>query len=131
MGDRLDHTLVNPNQMRHYGTDVQDNPISNRPLSIITKDGEFCMKLMMEGTIIYMDTSTPSQRELQECPHIILTSPHPWNSNAVKFPKAKYELHDIIHDYCLISATQLSDVAQSDKAIDDESSIFDLTAMHR
>jgi len=75
MGYSLDHTLINPNQLRHYGTDVQDNSMSNRPLSFITEDGEFCMELMMEGTIIYMDTFTPSQRELQECPHIILTSP--------------------------------------------------------
>ena len=55
----------------------------------------------------------------------------PWNPNTVKFPKAKYELHDIIHDYRLISATQRSDVAQSDGVIDDVSSIFNLTAMHR
>ena len=27
MGDRLDHTLVNPNQMRAYGIDMQDNPV--------------------------------------------------------------------------------------------------------
>jgi len=131
MGDSLDHTLINPNQLRHYGTDVQDNPMSNRPLSILTEDGEFCMELMLEGTIIYMDTFTPSQRELQECPHIILTSPHPWNPNTVKFPNAKYELHDIIHDYRLISTTQRSNVAQSDEVIDDVSSIFSLTAMHR
>ena len=89
------------------------------------------MELMMESTIIYMDTFTPSQRELQECPHIILTSSHPWNPNTVKLPKAEYELHDIIHDYRLISATQRSDVAQSDEVIDDVSSIFNLTAMHR
>lgn len=131
MGDSLDHTLVNPNQLRHYGTEVQDNPMSDRPLSIITEDGEFCMELMMAGTIIYMNTFTPSQKELQECPHVTLTSSHLWDPNSVKFPKAKYELHDIINDYRLISATQRSVVIHDEAAINDESSIFSLTAMHR
>ena len=131
MGDSLDHTLVNPNQLRHYGTELQDNPMSDRPLSIITEDGEFCIELMMAGTIIYMNTFTPSQKELQECPHVTLTSSHLWDPNSVKFPKAKYELHDIINDYRLISATQRSVVIHDEAAINDERSIFSLTAMHR
>ena len=32
MGDTLQHTLVNPNQLRAYGTTVQDNPFSSTPL---------------------------------------------------------------------------------------------------
>ena len=39
MGDTLDHTLVNPNQLYHYGNRVQDNSMSEIPLSIITEDG--------------------------------------------------------------------------------------------
>ena len=26
MGDKIDHTLINPNQVRHFGIKVQDNP---------------------------------------------------------------------------------------------------------
>jgi hypothetical protein len=89
------------------------------------------MELMMAGTIIYMNTFTPSQKELQECPHVTLTSSHLWDPNSVKFPKAKYELHDIINDYRLISATQRSVVIHDEAAINDERSIFSLTAMHR
>ena len=33
MGDTLQYTLVNPNQLRAYGTTVQDNPFSPSPLS--------------------------------------------------------------------------------------------------
>ena len=40
MGDSMDTTLVNPNQLRHYGTQVQDNPMSQLPLSIITEDSD-------------------------------------------------------------------------------------------
>ena len=35
MGDKMDHTLINPNQLRHFGTIVQDNPMLSKPLSII------------------------------------------------------------------------------------------------
>ena len=38
MGDKLDHTLVNPNQLRAYGVSVQDNPFDAKPLSITTDD---------------------------------------------------------------------------------------------
>ena len=33
MGDTMSHTLINPNQLRHFGTKVQDNPMSNEPIN--------------------------------------------------------------------------------------------------
>ena len=30
MGDSLENTLFNPNQLRHFGTKVQDNPMDDR-----------------------------------------------------------------------------------------------------
>ena len=32
MGGHMDHSLVNPNKLRHYGTKVQDNPVVDRAL---------------------------------------------------------------------------------------------------
>ena len=43
MGDMLDHTLVNSNQLHRFGTQFQDKPMSKSPLSIITEDGQFIM----------------------------------------------------------------------------------------
>ena len=40
MGDTLDHTLVNPNQLRHYGNRVQDNLMQEICVSVITEDEE-------------------------------------------------------------------------------------------
>ena len=51
MGNILDHTLVNPNQIRNYGTQVQDNPMSESTLYIITEDGSFNIELSMERNI--------------------------------------------------------------------------------
>ena len=39
MGDMLYYTLANPNQLRHYGNQVQYNPMSESPLYIITEYG--------------------------------------------------------------------------------------------
>ena len=49
MGYHMKHSLTNPNQWRHFGTEVQNDPTSDRPLSIITEDNTFCMELMMDG----------------------------------------------------------------------------------
>ena len=49
MGDKMEHTLVNPNQMRLFGIMVQDNPVCESPLYIITEDGDFVLPLQMKG----------------------------------------------------------------------------------
>ena len=94
MGDSMDYTLFNPNQLRHYGTKVQDNPVAQSPLSIISDDEEFCLELSMNGTIVYFDSHTPTEKELLTCPHIVLSSPHPWDPTSVKFPKFSRTLEE-------------------------------------
>ena len=59
MGDKLDHTLVNPNQLRPYGVSIQDNPFATKPLSITTDDSS--IELYLDGTIICGDTQTPTE----------------------------------------------------------------------
>ena len=39
-----------------------------------------------DGTIIYCDTRTPTQKELEALPHIHLSSPHDWDPHDIKFP---------------------------------------------
>ena len=85
MRDSIDHSLVKPNYLRHYGNKVQDNLMSAEPLQIITYYNEFCMYIAMEVTIMCDKTRSPTYNELQTFPHIILSSPHNWNPNAVWF----------------------------------------------
>ena len=106
MGDTMDHTLINQNQLRHYGTQVQDNPMSESPLSIITEDNEFCMELSMSGTIVHFDTHSPTEEELKTCPHIVLSSPHEWNPNKVTFPKSKLTLEEELGGLRYVSTVQ-------------------------
>ena len=83
MGDKLDHTLVNPNQLWAYSVSIQDNPFNPKPLSITTDDAS--VKLYSEGTIICGDTRTPTESELGQLPRLILTSPHDWDPHNVCF----------------------------------------------
>ena len=69
MGDTMNHSLINPNQLRYFGVHVQDDPTSVRPLSIITENGDFAMEMQRKGTIISFNTHTPTQLELESCPH--------------------------------------------------------------
>ena len=86
MGDKLDHTLVNPNQLQAYGVRVQDNPFDAKPLSITTDD--VSVELYSEGTIICGDTQTPTELELSQLPWLILTSLHDWDPHNVCFPSS-------------------------------------------
>ena len=83
MGDKLDHTLVNPNQLRVYGVSIQDNPFGAKPLSITTDD--VSVELYSEGTLICGDTWTPTESELSQLPRLILTSLHDWDPHNVCF----------------------------------------------
>ena len=61
MGDKMDYTLVNPNQMHHFGMKVQDNPYDDTPLYLMTGDGDFELPLAVQGTNIMADTYTPTE----------------------------------------------------------------------
>lgn len=86
MGDQMEHSLINPNQLRHFGIQVQDNPYALAPLFIMVEDTSFSLPLAADGTTIFADTRTPTQQELEESRHIQLSSKHPWNPLSVQFP---------------------------------------------
>ena len=83
MGNKLDHTLVNPNQLRAYSVSMQDNPFDAKPLSITTNDAS--VELYSEGMIICGDTRTPTESKLGRLPWLILTSLHDWDHHTVCF----------------------------------------------
>ena len=76
MGYSMNHTLVNPNQLRHYGVKAQDIPCSDEPMHIMTENSNFNLELKMKGTIIFTDMYTPSEKELHACLRNIMSSPH-------------------------------------------------------
>jgi hypothetical protein len=95
MGSVLNHSLLNPNQLRYYGTTVQDNPYSVESIHIGAEDGDFILPLLASGTMIYFDSHTPSNQELHTCRHITLTSPSLWNPHDITFPSPSHQVEEI------------------------------------
>jgi hypothetical protein len=85
-GNKLSNSLINPNQLRFVGVLVQDNPFAAHPLAIETND--INIPLLLTGTTIYFDSTTPTQHELDTCPHIHLTSDTEWNPHNVRLSAA-------------------------------------------
>ena len=67
MNTTMEHTLVNPIQLRHFGVTVQDNPYSNSPLYIEYPDCDFVLPLIVEGMNILAHTRTTNGEELATC----------------------------------------------------------------
>jgi len=81
-GHKLSHSLLNQNQLRYHGITVHDNPFDRQtPLSI--EHPELIIPLLTSGTNIFLDTRTPTQNELDSCPHLHLTSEAEWNPQTV------------------------------------------------
>ena len=98
----LHYSLMNPNQLRDYGVEVQDNPYHKDPMIIqsgsdLEQDG-FIACLRSEGTTIYMDSWTPTTKDLDRYPHVELTSNLPWNPHEVRFPSTDQQTIDEIEE---------------------------------
>ena len=82
-GGRMDHSLINPNQLRHYGLGFWDNPYDPvRKLQIDTND-DLVIPLQAQGTKLYFESRVPTRQELSECARITMSSPEPWNPKEV------------------------------------------------
>ena len=79
MDETMDHTLVNPKQLRAYGMTVQDNPFAEASIFIATEKHDFMLTLSSKGTIIGVATRTPTNKELQTCPHVTCFLVHEWD----------------------------------------------------
>ena len=61
----MQHTLLNPNQLQSFGMLVKDDPFaSDEPIRIESENGDVVLPLHTEGTIIYLGTWTPTDKDL-------------------------------------------------------------------
>jgi hypothetical protein len=88
MGGQMEHTLINPNQLRAYKITVQDNPFDPAPIFISAEDNKFTVPLSSKGTVLGVATRTPTDQVLQTCLHVILSSEHKWDPQNIWFLKA-------------------------------------------
>ena len=82
---KLSHTLINPNKLFYFQTQVQDNPYMTDTMSITILNGNFIACLESEGTNLFHNTWSPPQEELTLLPHIEITSQQPWYPHKITF----------------------------------------------
>ena len=97
---------------------VKDDPFAlDEPIHIESENRYAVLPLHTEGTIIYLDTWTPTDEDLLQFPHIIMTLPHPCNPSEVQFPKTSQRVEEELTMCSIASAT--TDHGMSTMKIDD------------
>ena len=81
-GKNLDHSLINPNKVRANRISYWDNPYDHyRGLNI--QADSLNIPLSADGTKIQFSTRSPTDHEMNTCPHIEMTSPVPWEPQEI------------------------------------------------
>ena len=63
------------------------------------------LPLTTSGTNIVCQTRTPTQIELESCPHITLFSSHPWDPQSIQFPEPLHSVEEGVTSQCAIGST--------------------------
>lgn len=74
---------INPNQLRHYGVSVSDDPANSTRAFGITAANVVHVQFKMDGTTVYFETRVPTQYELENCKTIQLSDDTVWESSSV------------------------------------------------
>ena len=103
----MNHTLVNPNQVLHFGIMIQDNPYNDAPIYLMTEYGNFALPLAVQGTNIMSDTRTPTEEELQTCNNITLSLQYPWDPHRVRFTQPSCNVQEEVDMFRTIGAVSV------------------------
>ena len=114
MGEILDHSLLNPNQLRAHGITVQDNPYGDTAMHIAVPNDEFQHPMQSDGTTIYFDSRTPTNYELATCPHIIMSSGAEWNPRDVQFPSIERPVEEGMYSARIKATSCIFDLSKPD-----------------
>ena len=82
-GPKLNHSLLNPNQLRYHGVTFMDNPFDRSQDLSIQADRGPSIPLHLQGTKVLFQSRVPTRHELSTCEHIEMTSIHPWDPEKV------------------------------------------------
>ena len=122
------YSLVNQNQLRHFGTVIQDNPYSSDPMNLLNPGKFFIACLNSIGTVIHLTTWYTKSEDLKKFPHVHITLQQPWDPQNVRVPGVSQSQQEEI-DSRAISAvgrtiSTLSLCANDCSDSEDESEIF-------
>ena len=71
-GASLDHSLINPNQIRYFRITVSDNPYDSGRYFGIDHDNQF-ITFKTEGSTVFLNYFVPADADINTWPHMVLT----------------------------------------------------------
>ncbi len=81
-GKAMDHSLLNPNQLRDNGLTVDCCPRQYDKSSmhaVYLPEEDLSLPFNMHGCISYLPTRLPTEKELERCSYVEMTSERKWN----------------------------------------------------
>ena len=75
-------SLIHPNQMRHCGLVVSDDPTDHDRVFGITGD-DFTIPFDVLGTTVFFPSRAPTRRELETCRVLDMRMDSPWDPGEV------------------------------------------------
>ena len=121
-GDKLDHSLINPNQIRSHGIDFWDNPFDKERGLKIEADEHVTIGLTTQGTKVSFNSRAPTDEELNTCHRIEITSRQEWNPPTVSLSQIgsrKHEIPDGPKEKLLALVPCISKVSTHDQPLED------------
>ena len=77
----------------------------------------------MRGTTVQVQTYSPTQIELEICPHFVLLLLLPWDPKKISFPKSRMRNEEMMSDTLHVSAATSSSTKDVDGSVIDLSTI--------
>jgi len=106
-GDRMTHSLINPNQCRAYGLSVCDDPTDKHRVIGMELSDNYFLPFRMRGTTCYFESRSPTIEELESCQTFKISDEHDWDPTAEMFVSAVERGH-------VVCASDSYDICMSD-----------------
>ena len=115
-GTTMDHSLINPNQIRMTGTPVSDDPFdSTRRLGIAHP--KVFIPFKTDGTAVYFDTRVPTHKEMAECTRIVMTGDSEWDPSSVQLSQIRTKEEEGCRKICEAAQQDPTSVFEIDQIL--------------
>ena len=116
-GKKLGHYLINPNQLRPYGTMIWDNPFDSNIEVCIETEGVYKIDLIANGTKIEFNSISPTEPELKLLPHVHIIQKFQWNPKTVQLVEVRSDAFET--KYIASQCRDLGDTEKGDHKYQD------------
>jgi hypothetical protein len=104
-GNKMKSSLINPNQLRHYGLRICDDITDKDRQFGIEIDDNTLIPFTMEGTTVYFETRVPTEWEMENCRIHVMTDDSPWDPSKVQISSIRNVTRESV---CMSELRQIS-----------------------